>query len=67
MCGFLIELQNGNSFQYFCTLIKKPNLGMVRNRINDGRGPVVHAIQKIYHDAICGKVDEYEKWCEYIG
>lgn len=37
-------------------------------KINDGKtGPVTRAIQKIYHDAIRGKVEKYEKWCEYVG
>ena len=36
--------------------------------INDGRtGPVTRAIQNVYHDAIRGKVEKYEEWCEYVG
>lgn len=36
-------------------------------KINDGKtGPVTRAIQKIYHDAIRGKVEKYESWCEYV-
>ena len=36
-------------------------------RIGDGRtGPVTRAIQECYHDAIRGKVEKYESWCEYV-
>lgn len=36
--------------------------------IGDGRtGPVTRAIQNMYHDAIRGKVEKYEQWCEYVG
>ena len=37
-------------------------------KIGDGRtGPITRAIQTVYHDAIRGKVEKYEKWCEYVG
>ncbi len=36
-------------------------------KINDGKtGPATRAIQKVYHDAIRGKLPQYEKWCEYV-
>jgi branched-chain amino acid aminotransferase len=36
--------------------------------VGDGRtGPVTRAIQNVYHDAIRGKVEKYEQWCEYVG
>jgi branched-chain amino acid aminotransferase len=36
--------------------------------INDGRtGPVTREIQNVYHDAIRGKAEQYEEWCEYVG
>ena len=36
-------------------------------KIGDGKtGPVTRAIQKVYHDAIRGKVAEYESWCDYV-
>ncbi len=36
-------------------------------RIGDGQtGPVTRAIQKVYHDAIRGKVAKYESWCDYV-
>jgi len=36
--------------------------------IGDGRtGPITRAIQNVYHDAIRGKIEKYEKWCEYVG
>ena len=36
--------------------------------INDGRtGPITRAIQGMYHDAIRGRVEKFEKWCEYVG
>jgi branched-chain amino acid aminotransferase len=36
-------------------------------RIGDGRtGPVTRAIQECYHDAIRGKVEKYEEWCDYV-
>ncbi len=35
--------------------------------IGDGKsGKVTREIQNVYHDAIRGKLDKYEKWCEYI-
>lgn len=35
--------------------------------IGDGKtGPVTHVIQKVYHDAIRGKVAKYESWCDYV-
>jgi branched-chain amino acid aminotransferase len=35
--------------------------------IGDGKtGPITRAIQNVYHDAIRGKVEKYEKWCEYV-
>lgn len=36
-------------------------------KVGDGKtGPVTRAIQKIYHDAIRGKVAKYERWCDYV-
>ena len=36
-------------------------------KIGDGRtGPVTRAIQEVYHDAIRGKVEKYEAWCDYV-
>ena len=36
--------------------------------VGDGRtGPITRAIQNVYHDAIRGKVEKYESWCEYVG
>lgn len=29
-------------------------------------GPVTRQIQKVYHDAIRGRVHQYESWCEYV-
>ena len=35
--------------------------------VGDGRtGPITRAIQKVYHDAIRGKVEKYEGWCDYL-
>jgi len=35
--------------------------------IGDGKtGPITRAIQNVYHDAIRGKVEKYESWCEYV-
>ena len=35
--------------------------------INDGKpGKATREIQKVYHEAIRGKVGKYEKWCEYV-
>jgi len=30
-------------------------------------GPVTSKIQEIYHDAIRGKIEKYEEWCDYVG
>jgi len=30
-------------------------------------GPVTSKIQEIYHDAIHGKIEKYEEWCDYVG
>ncbi len=36
-------------------------------KIGDGKtGPITRAIQKVYHEAIRGKVAKYESWCDYI-
>lgn len=36
-------------------------------RIGDGKtGPITRAIQKVYHEAIRGKVAKYEYWCDYV-
>lgn len=36
-------------------------------KIGDGQtGPVTRAIQKVYHDAIRGKVAKYTSWCDYV-
>lgn len=36
-------------------------------KVGDGKtGPVTRAIQKMYHDAIRGRVEKYSKWCECI-
>jgi len=36
-------------------------------KIGEGRtGPVTRKVQGIYHDAIRGKVPQYEGWCEYV-
>jgi branched-chain amino acid aminotransferase len=36
-------------------------------KIGDGKtGPVTRAIQNVYHDAIRGKVEKYEHWCDYV-
>jgi branched-chain amino acid aminotransferase len=36
--------------------------------VGNGRtGPITRAIQNVYHDAIRGKVEKYENWCEYVG
>jgi branched-chain amino acid aminotransferase len=36
-------------------------------KIGDGKtGPVTRAIQQVYHDAIRGKVEKYESWCDYV-
>ncbi len=36
-------------------------------KIGDGKaGPVVRAIQEVFHDAIRGKDPRYEEWCDYV-
>lgn len=36
-------------------------------KIGDGKtGPVTRQIQKVYHDAIRGKIAKYESWCDYV-
>ncbi|MGZ6316806.1 MAG: branched-chain amino acid transaminase [Anaerolineales bacterium] len=36
-------------------------------KIGDGKtGNVTRAIQKVYHEAIRGKVEKYEYWCDYV-
>jgi branched-chain amino acid aminotransferase len=36
-------------------------------KIGDGTtGPVTRAIQKVYHDAIRGKIEKYDAWCDYV-
>src|ERR1700690_1134719 len=36
-------------------------------KIGDGKtGPITRAIQKVYHEAIRGKVAKYERWCDYV-
>ena len=36
-------------------------------RIGDGKtGNITRAIQKVYHDAIRGKLANYEHWCDYV-
>jgi branched-chain amino acid aminotransferase len=36
-------------------------------KIGDGKtGPITRAIQNVYHDAIRGKIEKYENWCEYV-
>jgi branched-chain amino acid aminotransferase len=35
--------------------------------VGDGKtGPITRAIQKVYHDAIRGRVEQYASWCECI-
>ena len=35
--------------------------------VGDGKtGPITRAIQKVYHDAIRGRVAQYENWCECV-
>jgi len=37
-------------------------------KIGDGKsGKVTREIQNVYHDAIRGKLEKYESWCEYVG
>jgi branched-chain amino acid aminotransferase len=36
-------------------------------KIGDGSsGKVTRAIQNVYHEAIRGKIEKYEEWCEYV-
>ncbi len=36
-------------------------------KIGDGKmGPITHAIQYVYQDAIRGKLPKYESWCNYL-
>ena len=36
-------------------------------KIGDGMtGPITRAIQKMYHDAIRGRIEKYEPWCDYV-
>jgi branched-chain amino acid aminotransferase len=36
-------------------------------KVGDGRtGPVTRAIQNVYHDAIRGRLEKYEAWCDYV-
>ncbi|HUH97062.1 MAG TPA: branched-chain amino acid transaminase [Anaerolineales bacterium] len=36
-------------------------------KIGDGKtGPVTRSLQKVYHDAIRGKLPQYESWCDYV-
>src|SRR5512140_548709 len=36
-------------------------------RIGNGKtGPVTRSIQKVYHEAIRGKLPRYEHWCDYV-
>jgi branched-chain amino acid aminotransferase len=36
-------------------------------KVGDGTtGPITRSIQKVYHDAIRGKVEQYASWCECI-
>lgn len=35
--------------------------------IGEGKtGPITRAIQKEYHDAIRGKIEKYDQWCDYV-
>lgn len=37
-------------------------------KIGDGKsGKITREIQNVYHDAIRGKIEKYEKWCDYVG
>jgi branched-chain amino acid aminotransferase len=37
-------------------------------KIGEGKtGPVTRKIQDVYHEAIRGKVEKYEEWCDYVG
>src|SRR3972149_5974736 len=36
-------------------------------KIGDGKtGPITRSIQKVFHDAIRGKLSQYEAWCDYV-
>jgi branched-chain amino acid aminotransferase len=36
-------------------------------RVGDGRtGPVTREVQKVYHDAIHGRIPQYAGWCDYV-
>ena len=36
-------------------------------KIGNGKtGPITRAIQKVYHEAIRGKLPQYESWCDYV-
>jgi branched-chain amino acid aminotransferase len=36
-------------------------------KVGNGRtGPVTRAIQNVYHDAIRGRIEKYEAWCDYV-
>ena len=36
-------------------------------RIGDGKsGKITREIQNVYHDAIRGKLEKYEQWCDYV-
>ena len=36
-------------------------------KVGDGKtGPITRAIQKVYHEAIRGRVEQYASWCECI-
>jgi len=36
-------------------------------KVGDGKtGPVTRSIQKVYHEAIRGKLPKYEAWCDYV-
>ncbi len=37
-------------------------------KIGDGKsGRITREIQNVYHDAIRGKIQKYESWCDYVG
>ncbi len=37
-------------------------------KIGDGKtGSITKKIQDVYHNAIRGKIDKYEAWCDYVG
>ena len=37
-------------------------------KIGDGKsGKITREIQNVYHDAIRGRVEKYEEWCDYVG